>query len=42
VVVIERQPGAALETSLGNGGVIHASEVTAKMRRPICVWRCSA
>jgi glycine/D-amino acid oxidase-like deaminating enzyme len=27
VVVIERQPGAALETSLGNGGVIHASEV---------------
>jgi D-amino-acid dehydrogenase len=27
VSVIERQPGAALETSLGNGGVIHASEV---------------
>jgi D-amino-acid dehydrogenase len=27
VVVIERQPGAALETSLGNGGVVHASEV---------------
>ena len=27
VVVIERQPGVALETSLGNGGVIHASEV---------------
>jgi D-amino-acid dehydrogenase len=27
VVVIERQPGVALETSLGNGGVVHASEV---------------
>ncbi len=27
VTVIERQPGAALETSFGNGGVIHASEV---------------
>ena len=27
VTVIERQPGPALETSLGNGGVIHASEV---------------
>ena len=27
VVVLERQPGAALENSLGNGGVIHASEV---------------
>lgn len=27
VEVIERQPGAALETSFGNGGVIHASEV---------------
>jgi L-2-hydroxyglutarate oxidase LhgO len=27
VEVIERQQGAALETSFGNGGVIHASEV---------------
>ena len=27
VTVIERQPGAARETSFGNGGVIHASEV---------------
>jgi len=27
VAVIERQPEAALETSWGNGGVIHASEV---------------
>src|SRR5215471_13471977 len=27
VTVIERQPGAALETSFGNGGVVHASEV---------------
>jgi len=27
VTVIERQPAAALETSWGNGGVIHASEV---------------
>ena len=27
VEVIERQPGAALETSFGNGGVLHASEV---------------
>ena len=27
VTVVERQPAAALETSLGNGGVIHASEV---------------
>ena len=27
VEVIERQPGPALETSWGNGGVIHASEV---------------
>ncbi|WP_119269620.1 D-amino acid dehydrogenase [Taklimakanibacter deserti] len=27
VTVIERQPEAALETSWGNGGVIHASEV---------------
>ena len=27
VEVIERQSGAALETSFGNGGVIHASEV---------------
>ena len=27
VTVIERQPAAALETSFGNGGVIHASEV---------------
>jgi len=27
VEVIERQGGAALETSFGNGGVIHASEV---------------
>jgi D-amino-acid dehydrogenase len=27
VTVIERQPGAALETSFGNGAVIHASEV---------------
>jgi D-amino-acid dehydrogenase len=27
VTVVERQPGAALETSFGNGGVIHASEV---------------
>src|ERR1700687_3644163 len=27
VVLIERQAGAALETSWGNGGVIHASEV---------------
>lgn len=27
VEVVERQPGAALETSFGNGGVIHASEV---------------
>lgn len=27
VEVIERQKGAALETSFGNGGVIHASEV---------------
>lgn len=27
VVVIERQPEAGLETSWGNGGVIHASEV---------------
>src|SRR5687768_4438105 len=27
VIVVERQPAAALETSLGNGGVIHASEV---------------
>ena len=90
VTVVERQPGAALETSFGNGAVIHASEVepwsqpgmplkilkwlgqenaplllrygaiphmwrwglefvakahrsvSAKMRRPIYVWRCSA
>ena len=27
VVVVERQPAAGLETSWGNGGVIHASEV---------------
>jgi len=27
VEVIERQPAAAMETSFGNGGVIHASEV---------------
>jgi len=27
VEVVERQNGAALETSFGNGGVIHASEV---------------
>jgi D-amino-acid dehydrogenase len=27
VTVVERQPGAALETSFGNGGVVHASEV---------------
>ena len=27
VEVVERQPAAALETSWGNGGVIHASEV---------------
>ena len=27
VTVIERQPAAAMETSWGNGGVIHASEV---------------
>ena len=27
VVVIERQPGATLETSRGNGGVVHTSEV---------------
>jgi D-amino-acid dehydrogenase len=27
VVLVERQPEAALETSWGNGGVIHASEV---------------
>lgn len=27
VTVIDRQPGAALETSFGNGAVIHASEV---------------
>jgi D-amino-acid dehydrogenase len=27
VTVVDRQPGAALETSFGNGGVIHASEV---------------
>ena len=27
VTVIERQAGAALETSFGNGGVVHASEV---------------
>ena len=27
VEVVERQPEAALETSWGNGGVIHASEV---------------
>jgi D-amino-acid dehydrogenase len=27
VTVLERQPAAALETSWGNGGVIHASEV---------------
>jgi len=27
VEVVERRPGAALETSFGNGGVIHASEV---------------
>lgn len=27
VAVVERQPAAALETSWGNGGVIHASEV---------------
>ena len=27
VTVVERQPGAARETSFGNGGVIHASEV---------------
>ena len=27
VTVVERQPGAALETSFGNGAVIHASEV---------------
>jgi len=27
VEVVERRPGAALETSWGNGGVIHASEV---------------
>lgn len=27
VVLVERQPAAAMETSWGNGGVIHASEV---------------
>jgi D-amino-acid dehydrogenase len=27
VTVVDRQPGAAMETSLGNGGVVHASEV---------------
>jgi D-amino-acid dehydrogenase len=27
VTVVDRQPGAALETSFGNGAVIHASEV---------------
>ena len=27
VVVVERQPAAGMETSWGNGGVIHASEV---------------
>ena len=27
VEVVDRQGGAALETSFGNGGVIHASEV---------------
>jgi D-amino-acid dehydrogenase len=27
VVLLDRQPGAAMETSWGNGGVIHASEV---------------
>ena len=27
VTVIDRQPGAALETSFGNGAIIHASEV---------------
>ena len=27
VTVVERQEAAALETSWGNGGVIHASEV---------------
>jgi D-amino-acid dehydrogenase len=27
VVLVDRQPGAAMETSWGNGGVIHASEV---------------
>src|SRR6185295_18303973 len=27
VVLLDRQPAAAMETSWGNGGVIHASEV---------------
>ncbi len=26
VTVLERQPGAAMETSFGNGGVLHTSE----------------
>ena len=26
VTVLDRQPGAALETSFGNGGVLHTSE----------------
>ena len=35
VEVVERQNGAALETSFGNGGVIHAGEVVT--RPPVAV-----
>jgi D-amino-acid dehydrogenase len=42
VTVIDRQPGAAMETSLANGGVIHASEVEPwsqpGMPRRILAW----
>src|SRR4030095_15667677 len=41
VEVIERQPGAALETSFGNGGVIHASEVEpwSQPGMPAKIWK---
>jgi D-amino-acid dehydrogenase len=41
VSVIERQPGPALETSWGNGGVIHASEVEpwSQPGMPEKIWR---
>src|SRR5215470_10460588 len=41
VEVVERQSGAALETSFGNGGVIHASEVEAWSQpgMPAKIWK---